>query len=742
MLRRSFLSACAAGVAGSKLKYFMVAVDDRRRAGEISGVEAHFPTAAHQFVWRNWDLIPAARIAEALEANDQQVRALASTMGLGEQHITEAYASRLRFKVLRRNWDFVPYSQLEILLRIGRSEMDAFVGQDAFYASHLGVKPLCPAVRVEGRGPAGTLPHFRFNLPSAGDEEPPFAFIRRLSSPASAREPSQPALSFSPRISFPYFAQFSDVLSAGDFESYYPSGILARMAETGVNAIWVEARLRDLVPSQIFPEFGSDGASRLRRLNWLIARAKESGQGVYLYLNEPRAMRDSFFLRHPDVKGAPGRSGDGLHSLCTSTRPVQQWLVEATAALFRNAPGLSGVLLITASENPTNCYSLTRHTACPRCARRRGAEVLGEVVSFIEEGIRSVKPEADVVAWDWSWGIVEDDPQQHIIAELPSTVTLMVDFERGMSIERDGVRSTVDEYSLSTSGPSPRAAAHIQQARGRGMRVMAKLQVGNTWELGLLPYIPVPHLVARKLAQIRVAGISGAMESWTLGGYPSLNWLVARSYYSGMPNPDSAVRSIAEEVYGRDAGQLALRAWEKFAQAFEQYPFSNSVVYSSVVQCGPAHPWWLLPSGNEPRILNNYDDLAWTAPYGPERLARIFASMAAQWQSGLSDLEEAVRQLPSAKRREALRDLNISRAVMLYFRSISNHVTFHSHRDDVDRLPALLRDEIGLAGEFLAICRADARVGFESSLQYFYLPLDIREKIAACRWMLSRLEPS
>ena len=126
-------------------------------------------------------------------------------------------------------------------------------------------------------------------------------------------------------------------------------------------------------------------------------------------------------------------------------------------------------------------------------------------------------------------GIVEDDPQQHIIAELPSTVTLMVDFERGMSIERDGVRSTVDEYSLSTSGPSPRAAAHIQQARGRGMRVWAKLQVGNTWELGLLPYIPVPHLVARKLAQIRVAGISGAMESWTLGGYPSLNWLVARS---------------------------------------------------------------------------------------------------------------------------------------------------------------------------------------------------------------------
>ena len=54
----------------------------------------------------------------------------------------------------------------------------------------------------------------------------------------------------------------------------------------------------------------------------------------------------------------------------------------------------------------------------------------------------------------------------------------------------------------------------------------------------------------------------------------------------------------------------------------------------------------------------------------------------------------------AAKRQEALRDLNISRAVMLDFRSISNHVTFHSHRDDVDRLPALLREEMGWPGSF------------------------------------------
>jgi len=117
------------------------------------------------------------------------------------------------------------------------------------------------------------------------------------------------------------------------------------------------------------------------------------------------------------------------------------------------------------------------------------------------------------------------------------------------------------------------------------MRVMAKAQVGNTWELALLPYIPVPHLVARKFAAMRQAEVSGAMESWTLGAYPSLNWLTAGRYDSRVvPDTEEAVRQVALEVYGKDAAESALRAWKTFAQAFEHYPFSNSLVYSSVVQ--------------------------------------------------------------------------------------------------------------------------------------------------------------
>src|SRR3954465_385444 len=40
---------------------------------------------------------------------------------------------------------------------------------------------------------------------------------------------------------------------------------------------------------------------------------------------------------------------------------------------------------------------------------------IGEVVRLIRDGAHQASPAATVIAWDWSWGIVEDDPQRAII---------------------------------------------------------------------------------------------------------------------------------------------------------------------------------------------------------------------------------------------------------------------------------------------------------------------------------------
>jgi hypothetical protein len=61
---------------------------------------------------------------------------------------------------------------------------------------------------------------------------------------------------------------------------------------------------------------------------------------------------------------------------------------------------------------------------------RAPAAVIGEVVDQIRRGAHGVSPDARVIAWDWSWGVVEADPQHAVIAALPDGVVLQVDFER------------------------------------------------------------------------------------------------------------------------------------------------------------------------------------------------------------------------------------------------------------------------------------------------------------------------
>jgi hypothetical protein len=51
-----------------------------------------------------------------------------------------------------------------------------------------------------------------------------------------------------------------------------------------------------------------------------------------------------------------------------------------------------------------------------------------------------------------------------------------------------------------------------------------------------------------------------------------------------------------------------------------------------------------------------------------------------------------------------------------------------------------LESEITLARQLFSIAREDSSIGFEPATQYFYLPLDLVEKVINCRWLLARLD--
>ncbi|HQK77065.1 MAG TPA: hypothetical protein PKZ25_12785, partial [Candidatus Hydrogenedentes bacterium] len=121
-------------------------------------------------------------------------------------------------------------------------------------------------------------------------------------------------------------------------------------------------------------------------------------------------------------------------------------------------------------------------------------------------------------------------------------------------------------------------------------------------------------------------------------------------------------------------------------------------------------------------------------------------------QPGITELEAALQKTPEPLRAEAGGDLRLARAAAIHFQSVANQARFVMARDALagsgealapeqrDRhlteLRRALESEIDLARQLFTLTREDSRIGFEPSCQYFYLPLDLVEKVINCRWLL------
>ena len=149
-----------------------------------------------------------------------------------------------------------------------------------------------------------------------------------------------------------------------------------------------------------------------------------------------------------------------------------------------------------------------------------------------------------------------------------------------------------------------------------------------------------------------------------------------------------------------------------------------------------------------------YDDLdRWRGPYPPDVFAAQFEKVAEGWRAGIAELQIAVHKTPPDLRSEAQADLRLARAAATKFQSVANQTRFVIARDALakpsntlspeqrERLRAeikrCLESEIALAGQLFTLAQEDSRIGFEPSCQYFYLPLDLVEKVVNCRWLLS-----
>lgn len=736
--------------------------------GEVRAALANrcFPDRVHEFVWRNWSAVEPAKLAMILDASVQDVTAIAESMGLPpDVAVQPEMRERGYVTLIRRNWHLLPYEQLLELLDMTPERLDVMLREEDFLWIKLGsLKPQCEPLRYAqpdeaARNRAAEIRRVveqEFVDALRQPAEPRFDFVRQLSLPLSSYTPPEPGTSqtLPVRLVYSYVAVYGDPLLNPALNPY-PDGLLQRLSTVGINGVWLQGILRDLAPGgDEFPEFGMNHDQRIANLRALVERAKKYGIGVYLYINEPRAMPEAFFEKHRDLAGVRESQ---LTALCTSQPKVRKWMGDALAYIFREAPGLSGVYAITASENLTNCASHGSWTSCEHCKSRTDADIITEVAGVIEEGVHRSNPDAKVLISDWGWRGHGDAPD--MIARLPKSVFLMSVSEWHLPIERGGVKSTVGEYSISAVGPGPRSQKHWKTARETGLRVGTEIQFNNTCEIASLPYLPVMDLIADHYRNLAPAKIDAMLIGWTMGGYPSPNFQLTRKMsLSPIPDRNAALDAVALERFGSEGAPHARKAWTLMSDAFREYPFHISVVYTSPVQIGPANPLYPEKTGYSATMWGiPYDDLnGWRGPYPPDIFAAQFEKVAQGWGAGIDEMKLAMEKTPTERRNEAEADLRLARAAAIHFQAVANQSRFIVARDalagQTDSLSPeerarlqteqkrILKSEIALARELYTLVRDDSRIGFEPSCQYFYLPLDLVEKVVTCRWMLAELE--
>lgn len=718
----------------------------------------HFPDRLHAFVWRNWNLVSLAAMSKTIECKESDIMGIAASMGLPSYvPVDESFRKRIYITVIRRNWHLLPYNQLLKLLGMSSEELSVALKEDDFLFIKLGsLKPKVAELRYVAPGPKTIaravaikkIAEKYFQQPTG---VPRFKFIDDLSQVSPDSRIDKPAardVNAPPRIVYSYFGIFGDPLSDTS-QNPYPDGLLEKLSRRGVNGIWIHTVLNQMAPGgKDFPEFGAGHEVRINNLKKIVERAEKYGIGIYLYINEPRAMPASFFTNR---SGMQGTKEGNFYAMCTSNETVVNWMRASLAFVFKNVPGLAGVLTITASENFTNCASHGHPELCPRCSQRSYADIIAGVNRIIEEGVHAGNPNAKVIVWDWGWhnhGLAQD-----VITALPKSVYLMSVSEWAKPISRGGVESKVGEYSISAVGPGPRAIQHWVWAKQAGLRTFAKVQVNNTWELSAVPWLPVFDLVQQHISALSKYDMDGLMLSWSLGGYPSPNIKIADMCL----NHDVSVKNnvldrIAAERYGTASVDAARKAWTAFSKAFEEYPYSGSTLYTGPQQYGPANLLYEKATGYKATMVGfPYDDLkSWRGIYPDSVFIRQFHLVAEGWLKGLEYFRQIKNTSDSLHWQTALSDERIATAAYLHFASVVNQSRFIVYRDSLanksltptirksikKNIRSILNNEIALAAELFRICREDSRIGYEASNQYYYVEQDLIEKILNCHFLL------
>lgn len=689
---------------------------------------AYFPAHWQAVLFRNWGRVPVERLEKLLNANEETLRCEAGRLGLDESLCCdENWLTRGYLTIIRENWHLLSMKDIAFLLDITDEFLAFLLKEDDFLWHKLGwQKPTVPSPEYVPltQPQLEQTARIRETVQEAVKGENAFAFVQDFMRPVEAPVVVDAG---GTRMVYSYFALYGDPLLNPELDPF-PDALLNEYAKMGVTGVWLQGILYQLVEFPFAPEMSAGCEKRMESLRNLVRRAAKFGIGVYLYLNEPRAMSEAFFRKYPHLRGT--KEGD-FYAMCTSQPEVKAYLEDAAYRLFDGAEGLAGFFTITMSENLTNCISRTGET-CSVCAARKPEEIVAEVNNLLARGAKRANPKARAIAWSWAWG---DDWAEKVPALLTEGQIVQCTSEERLETNVAGVKGFVLDYTMSRCGPGEKSKRVWKTARAAGREVSAKTQFNNTWELSVVPWIPVMDNVAGHVNNLKSAGVEHFQMSWTLGGYPSPNlklaaWLIENK---------GDVNAFLRDWLGEDLGEVADRGQKKLSEAFSEFPFNIGVLYHAPQNFGPMAPFFPENTGWKATMVGfPYDDIdGWRAIYSREQYTDQMRKVADGWREGVEILTGREGENPQFDDM-----LLVARAALCHFESTYHHAAFVMAREAGDRAEMLriICAERDAVKRLIEIRKKDSRIGYEASNHYFYALNGLAEKLVNLDWVEEKLK--
>lgn len=705
----------------------------------------YFPTPWQAVIWRNWGYVPVERIARALDASCEEICNAAEELGLNpKQEVDSVWEKRGFLTLIRDNWHLCTYEQILTLLNISEKTLAFILKEDDFLWGKLGclkpmvTKPQYTSLSEEEREKTNKIAQLlgtqfqhekdsidngfdflkEFNTPL--NEEEIFTLSRAVQCEIANRKTSN---NQDLRMIYPYFALYGDVLIDESIDPI-PERLLYEYAKAGINGIWMQGILYQLIEFPFDPSMSEGWEKRIETLRKFVARAKKFGIGIYLYFNEPRALTDDFYQRYSHLRGE--KEGE-LYAMCTSTPEVQDYLYQSMKKLFSMVPDLAGYFSITMSENLTNCYSRTIYanprgqTKCPRCQLRNPWEVVAEVNNIMAKGAHDANPQAKVITWTWGW---EDEWIEKVIPLLTEGQIVQCTSEESIPFCIGGVEGSVWDYTMSLCGPGDKAKNTWKTVTRNGLQSSAKVQINNTWEMAAVPYIPVLQKVEEHIKGLKKQGIRHLHVSWTLGGCPSINL----QFTTWLMNKDGSMKEFLRDIFPRNLVNKICKAQQKFCEGFSHYPFHVATLYYGPQNYGPMAPFFLKNTGYAASMVGfPYDDIqSWAGIYTAEIYEEEYQQLCRLWEEGVKIIQ------PYQGQDKQLDEMILmAQAVLCHYESAYHHIQFVNRRKEqnYDAMLRIVREERETVQQLLQLRKRDSRIGYESSNHYFYTLQDLKEKL-------------